>query len=206
MSGPLQVRETNSHPILFLLDPLELPRELQREDILARQRDGATLVQGFIVDEDAGTPLRGVRVSSAPGGVESSSDARGFYQLYVPVPEGASPETAAASLLVEKPGYQAQEHQHLELWSRGDWTYNLRLQRGGGHQTVDERASRRQLPPDQPSAQAPAAQPPVLDSAAPSSGTGLSGGAEPRIPGDAGNATIRVPRNIRVQDNGITIT
>ena len=84
MSGPLEVRENNPYQIQFLLDPLELPPELRREDIIARQRDGATLIQGFIVDEDAGEPLQGVSVSSAPSGVESWSDTRGFYQLYIP--------------------------------------------------------------------------------------------------------------------------
>ena len=202
MSEALEVRENNPYQIHILLDPLELPRELQREDIVARHRDGATLIQGFIVDDDSGEPLRGVRVKSLPSRTETTSDARGFFQLHVPVQSEAEQETAPASLIFEKSGYQEQERQFLELWSRGDWTYNIRLNRGGGRQAVDERAERRQELREKETKTAisnPVQQSndPTIQQITPASEE-TSEGAASGSPG-----TIRIPRNIRVEDNGI---
>lgn len=183
VSGDLNVRDKFPYKIRFLLDPVEKPLELQADNIASRHRDDATLVQGFVVSDDTGEPLRAARVTSSPSGVETRTDGRGFYELYIPL-------KGPAHLLVEKPTYRSEERQYLELSPRGDWTYNFRLQRGTGKQTADERSElRRQVEQDpDDAAAAPRVSPMTQALIAPKS----------TLPT---NATIRVPRNIRVQDS-----
>ena len=201
ISGPLQVCENNPNRIEFLLDPLELPHELQTEDIIARLREGVTLVQGFIVDEDSGQPLARVRVNSIPSGAQTESDERGFYQLYIPVQNEAEQAASPASLSFEKPGFSSQDRLFLELWSRGDWTYNIRLSRGGGRKTVDERRERRQeLREKEIVSSNPApVQPLDLSLIEPSAPDSVDVSKGKAISTD----TIRLPRNIRVDENGV---
>ncbi len=187
LSGELQVRDAFPYKVRFLLDPIEKPIELQPDNITVRQRDDATLFQGFIVSDDTGEPLREVRIKSEPSGVKTVTDARGFYQLYIPL-------QSPANLVVEKPGYRTEERQQLELSPRGDWTFNFRLERGTGKQTLDERSPLRlaveQDPPTETTQTSPAstvAPQPLL--------------ITPKIPTIGTNATLRVPRNIRVQDD-----
>jgi Putative Ig domain/Stage II sporulation protein len=210
LSAPLVMPTSGAYQIQVLLDPIELPRELRHEDIAARQREGATLIQGFIVDDDSGEPLRGVRVASTPSGVETVSDARGFYEIYVPVPGDLTEVMANVSVAFEKPGYQAQEQQYWELWSRGDWTQNVRLHRGAGRQVVDQRKLRREMAPEEPGPGAKAAS---LQPAPPSASTSLLSAPVlsaleakfvPPEPTDPGTATVRVPRNIRVLEDNVT--
>jgi hypothetical protein len=184
VSGDLNVREHFPYRIRFLLDPVEKPRELQVENITARHRDDATLVQGFVVSDDTGEPLRAVRVTSTPSGVETRTDERGFYELYIPL-------QSPAHLLVEKPTYRTEERQYLELSPRGDWTYNFRLQRGTGTHAVDERSElRRQIEQDPPE------ETTATSRVAPMTQAVIT--PKSTLPS---NATIRVPRNIRVQDS-----
>jgi hypothetical protein len=202
MSGEVNVRQENPYRIQFLLDPIEEPRELQADYLAALHRDDFTLIQGFVVDEERGQPLNSVRVRSLPSGVETTSDSRGFFQFYVPVQSDEAQARAPANLVFDKPGYRTEERQHLELWSRGDWTYTIRLERGGGRHVVDERTLRRRAPPadiresGEPlsslTADLPASDPaqgsPMIEF---SEGIGPSATA-------ASNTTVRVPGNIRV--------
>jgi hypothetical protein len=186
LNGQVQVRDDFPYKLRFLLDPIEKPLELQRENVAARQRDDATLYQGFIVSDDTGAPLRGVRVRSEPSGVETSTDDRGFYQLYVPL-------RSPASLIVDQAGYRSEERHHLEVFARGDWTYNFRLERGTGAQLLDERSPLRLAIEQDPVAETTAASSPSL----------ITPEFLPKtpVPIVASNATLRVPRNIRVQDS-----
>lgn len=206
ISGEIEVRENFPHPIRFLLDPLELPRELRADDIAARHRDDATLFQGFIVDEDSGEPLRGVLVRSWPSGAQAVSDARGYFQVYVPLQSDAEQEAMPANLIFEKPGYQTEERRHLELWPRGDWTYRIRLHPGGAWTVVDERLERRQSVRPGPGEHAEslhryvvetAPVDPIADSAIPEISAGDVSAASGSV------ATIRIPQNIRVERNGV---
>ncbi|MCX6928322.1 MAG: hypothetical protein NT154_34705, partial [Verrucomicrobia bacterium] len=148
MSGTVVVDGSQSYVLEFLLDPLEEPREMQADYIASLYRDDATLIQGFVVDDDTREPLSGVQVSSAPSGVQAQTDGRGFFQFYIPVQAEAEAAATPASLVFEKAGYQVQERQYLELWPKGDWTYRIRLAAGKGRQIVDERETRRRPPPD----------------------------------------------------------
>ena len=193
--GEFQFEPDNPYRLQFLLDPVEEPAELHPDVIAGLVRHGATLIQGFIVDEDLGAPLEGVLVKSLPSRVSVASDRRGFFRLYVPVPA----QEQEASLHFEKPGYRTEERRPLELWSRGDWTYRVRLERGGGRVVVDENQLRRRAPGATvaPGSEAvaleygkvPAADDPPIQFAT-----------------AATNATVRVPRNIRVlRSDNVTI-
>ncbi|MGZ4988370.1 MAG: carboxypeptidase-like regulatory domain-containing protein, partial [Limisphaerales bacterium] len=184
LSGEVQVRENFGYKVRFLLDPLEKPRELQADNIAARQRDDATLFQGFVVSDQTGQPLHGVRIKSTPSGVSTVTDERGYYQIYVPL-------QSPASLVVDKGGYRTEERQYLELSPRGDWTYNFRLERGNGTQTRDERSRLRRAIEQDPSEEVIAPTAPLTEAV-----TRL---VTPKSTLPA-NATIRVPRNIRVED------
>jgi len=187
ISGEVEVRENFPYKLRFLLDPLEKPLELQPDNIASRHRDDATLFQGFIVADETGHPLRGVRVKSTPSGVGAVTDERGYYELYVPL-------QSPAILVVETPGYRSEERQQLELFARGDWTYNFRLERGSGTQALDERSPLRlaveQDPPKETTQASPAS------TISPDSSL-----LTPKTPIVVTNATLRVPRNIRVEDD-----
>lgn len=184
LSGEVQVRENFPYKVRFLLDPIEKPRELQADNIAARHRDDATLFQGFVVSDETGRPLRGVRIKSTPSGVSAVTDERGFYEIYVPL-------QAPASLVVDKGGYKVEERQYLELSPRGDWTYNFRLERGNGKQTLDERSRLRQAIEQDPTEEVIAPKATFTQT--------MTRLVTPKSTLPA-NATIRVPRNIRVED------
>ncbi len=199
VAGEFQLEADNPYRLQFLLDPVEEPAELHPDVIAGLVREGATLIQGFIVDEDSGAPLAGVVVKSWPSGVAAASDRRGFFRLHVPVPAAGQ----EAGLEFEKAGYRTEERRPLELWSRGDWTYRIRLERGGGRVVVDESLSRRRAPG---TTGAPAAGP-GSDTETVESGEAPAAD-EPLIQfaTAATNATVRVPRNIRVlRSDNVTI-
>jgi hypothetical protein len=201
MSAEVQAETNQSTVHQFLLDPLEEPREMQPDYLAALHRDDATLIQGFVVDDETREPLAGVRVSSAPSGVEARTDGRGFFQFYVPVQSAAEAAAAPASLAFEKPGFQSQERQYLELWPKGDWTYRIRLTAGQGREVVDERQTRHRLKPEE--APIPPQSPPV-PAATPELLQSLEA-ATPKATA-ATNSTVRVPRNIRVlRSDNVTI-
>jgi len=199
ISGDLDVNAENPYRLDFYFDAIEEPVEVRPETVRLLQRDGATLIQGFVVDDAAGEPLAGVSVESFPSGVVTQTDARGFFRFYVPVNSDAEARQTPAKLTFVKPGYGALERQHLELWSRGDWTYRIRLQPGGQPLMVDERMKRRRPAERAYAVTSPATEP--IAGARKGTLVPLQPLADGPIPlgTAASNATIRVPRNIRVQ-------
>lgn len=200
MTGEVVVSPENAYALDFYLDPVELPEELRPETTLALQREDATLIQGFVVDDEAGEPIANALVLSFPSRVEAQTDARGFFRVFVPVQDKAEATEAPANLVFVKPGYEVLERQHLELWARGDWTYKIRLKRGKGKAIVDERSERRRLP--QHGGTESQGMPELFAKVADSTATTLAtdpGIEPPPVAATvASNATIRVPRNIRV--------
>jgi hypothetical protein len=200
MSGDFQMSEQNVYTVCFVLDPLQPPPELQPDSVASLRRPDATLVQGFVADEDSGQPLSGVRVLASPSGGGTYTDGRGFFRFYLPAGEGAS--AAPASLLFEAPGYQAEERFYVEHAPGDAATYRIRLSRGGGKRNVDERQLRRLSA--EPGALSAAAAPvaPVTALVAP---VPPLDGPVPQVTA-ATNSTVRVPRNIRVlESDGVTI-
>jgi hypothetical protein len=198
LAGEFEVNAVNPYRLDFYLDPIAEPVEVRPETVQNLQRDGATLIQGFVVDDAAGGPLAGVQVASRPSGAVAHTDARGFFRFYVPVQSDTEAEQSPASLTFEKPGYGALTREHLELWSRGDWTYRVRLQPGGPPQVVDERTERRRPEKPAEAATAATAKPSAAENNATAARQPLANGPVP-LATDPTNATIRVPRNIRVQ-------
>lgn len=188
MSASVELgRET--HLLRFVLEPEAPPAELLPEAIQARHRDGETVLLGYVGDDATGQPLAEVLVEALPSGRRARTDARGFFVIQAPVEEEAS-----ATLEFSKSGYQTQRREQLELWSRGDWTYRVRLARGEGSVIVDERGLRRRAPPAPAGAESPrpAEAPARSELEPPLAGAvikPLAGGAVP---------TVRTPRNIRV--------
>jgi hypothetical protein len=197
MSADIDAEANQAYVIQFQLDPLEEPREMQPDYVQSLHRDDATLIQGWVVEDENRQPLAGVQVSSAPSGVSAQTDGRGFFQLYVPVQSEAETAAAPANLVFEKTGFQTHERQYLELWPRGDWTYRIALAAGKGRQVVDERETRHRAKPDE----AAPAKPQVQTTApvAPPSAELLKSLENPAPNATAAtNSTVRVPRNIRV--------
>jgi Putative Ig domain/Stage II sporulation protein len=192
----------------FLLDPIHPPEELKSERINELHRSGQTLLLGFIVDDETGEPLNGVRVVSTPSGKSTRSDARGFFEFYVPAQTEGQMEQSPASLLFRKQGWQTENRKYLELWENGDVIYQVRLKRGAGVNEVDEREFRHREPrPAKREAEKTAqiAAPSQQSLSVPET----SGDVAIPVPLTAGsptNRSVRVPKNIRVlQSDGVTI-
>ena len=199
LSGAL-VADGSVQSIRILLDPIAPPPELDSAYITSLHRADATVIVGFVVDNESGAPLQNVTVLSQPSGVKAKSNARGFFQLVVPLQTEAEEEASPARLLFEKPGFQSEERQYLELWPNGDWTYRVRLNPGDGTRVVDERETRRRpakikksdIPPLSP---APSSEPvPEPQAKGTASGPVSASGS-----GSPTNSTIRIPRTIRVR-------
>lgn len=198
MSVPMVVQESSAaSKIKFLLDPVERPEELRLETVRSLLRDEATLFQGFVGDEESGQPLSGVSVRATPSGVQTATDARGFFRLYVPVERSRGRASAPVALSWEKPGYRGLERRYLEVWSRGDTTYTLRLEQGNGRDVIDQRTRSRNSSYDEVTSDS-------------TSGTSTTRSANVVIQGQQNGAAlafqslvvtnpmVRVPRNIRV--------
>src|SRR5687768_3075526 len=177
----------NALPAIFMLEPEQPPAELLPERIWSMARPDAMLFLGFIGDDETGRPLAGVRVRSLPSGAEAISDARGYFELFVPLPKTAA---EPVQLAFTKPGYRSEVRQNLALWPRGDWTYRIRLSRGAGENRIDERQTRRWSGAHRQGAGTnhviAASEPSALGSGPAFSPAGIS------------PATVRVPRTIRV--------
>src|SRR5205823_13661806 len=137
MAGDFEMAENNALSAVFVLDPLVEPAELRPEYVASLRREDATVIWGFIVDDESGEPVAGARISSIPGEGESSSNERGFFQIYIPLKGEGKAGTWPGSLLIEKEGYKSQERDFLELWPGGDWAYRIRLARGNGKEMID---------------------------------------------------------------------
>ncbi len=143
MSGEFVVLPENPYNIVFQLDPIQQPRELQPENVAALHRVNQTVFVGFLVDEESGQPLAKAVVRAEPSGNQTRTDARGYFQIYVPVQTLAEATNTPAKLIFTQPGFRTEVRQYLELWSEGDWIYRIRLDRGEGIKTVDDRLLRR---------------------------------------------------------------
>lgn len=216
MSGEFVVLPENPYHIVFQLDPVAQPRELQPEYVTALHRANQTVFVGFLVDEESGQPLTNALVRTEPSGNQTRTDGRGYFQIYVPLQTLTEATNSPAKLILSQPGFRTEERSYLELWSEGDWIYRIRLERGNGIKSVDERYLRRRsefpiatkIEPatnDQPLT-APAATDNVpLDNliAAAVVGNGLGGGIAPKL---SPAVPVRIPTNIRVlRQDGVTI-
>lgn len=215
MTGDFTVLPDNPYNIVFQLDPIEPPREVQPEQVAQLHRVNQTVFIGFVGDEESGQPLANALVRAEPSGVEARTDARGYFQIYVPVQTLAEATNTPAKLIFTAPGFRTEERCYLELWSEGDWIYRIQLDRGEGIKTVDERMLRRRSNyPVATKEETNATETPVGTATAiteqptmenlVSQSIGSSGiGMMPKL---ATVVPVRIPTNIRVlRTNGVTI-
>lgn len=213
MSGEFVVLPENPYNIVFQLDPIAPPLEIQPEAVAKLHQINQTVFLGFVVDEESGQPLTNVLVRTEPSGNETRTDARGYFQIYVPVQTLEAATNSPARLMFATPGFRSEERTYLELWSEGDWIYRIRLDRGEGIKTVDERTLRRrseypvatleQTPTNAPAiaveADSLAATENLITQAIINGEIGVTPKLNVAVP-------VRIPTNIRVlRTNGVTI-
>ena len=215
MSGEFVVLPENPYNIVFQLDPIEPPRELLPESVAALHRENQTVFVGFVVDEDSGEPLANAIVRTEPSGNETRTDARGYFQIYVPVQTLSEATNAPAKLIFAQPGFRTEERHYLELWSEGDWIYRIRLDRGDGVKTVDERTLRRRseypvaTKVETAASETAAVATPVIEPISTESSVTaaiVNGGGGGMISALVTPVPIRIPTNIRVlRQDAVTI-
>jgi hypothetical protein len=139
MNSRIAVVPNISSTIEFFLDPISTPEELKPDHIAQLHRNDATLVLGFIVDDQTGLPLKDVVVRSTADKRQVRSDERGFYRIYLPL----ASNSITPNLQFQKSGYQTEVRQNIETWTNGDWIQNIRLKIGSGSNIIDESKSHR---------------------------------------------------------------
>lgn len=217
MDAEFVLQTENQFNLVFQLDPIAQPREIQPDYVATLHQHNQTVFVGFVVDEDTGQAITNAAVRTEPSGGETRTDSRGFFQIYVPVQTLADATNTPAKLSWSAPGFRTEERCYLELWSEGDWIYRIRLERGEGIHSVDERPLRRRT--DYPIATIAAdstdSSPEVL--AAPKAASPptpvqdamvqpIFSGAEGVSPKLTQVVPVRIPTNIRVlRQDGVTI-
>jgi hypothetical protein len=153
---------TNPHPAR----PVEIrmmsgcePRELRPELINPKLRDGFTLIHGYMVDEETGQPLEGVRVRARKAGLEGRTNNRGYHAFSIPTPpterERGFDFPGMDDLIVEYSGYKTYIGRSIDMVS-GDWAMlDLDLQRGEGTIEHDHTHKLRRRDPFPEEVQAP---------------------------------------------------
>ena len=205
MSGAFEMSANNPYTIVFQLDPLVQPREIQPDYVSTLHRPDETVFVGYVVDDDSGQPLANAVVRTEPSGRETRTDERGYFQIYVPVQTLAEATQSPASLNFSQAGFRTEEHRYLELWSEGDWVYRIRLQPGDGKNVADERQLRRRshYPLHVKGEGNPAAKSGTTGTPS-TTPMGNSEGGGPIIQNAFTPPVIRIPTNIRVLRQDLT--
>lgn len=125
----------------FYLDPLVPPAEMAAARLRSLHRADATLIAGFVSDEESSQPLAGVRVSASGTALSAVTNARGFFELLMPLPK-INVGLATADILFAREGFVTEVRRFVELQPGSDWIYRIHLARGIGVHSFDERKSR----------------------------------------------------------------
>lgn len=159
MTTRLVIDENPPEQFTLFLDPVEISGPLSYPGLENLRRDDATLIVGYVVDEQTRRPLAGVRVEGLSGSGSATTDQNGFFAFTLPL------SGEDGSFLVQREGYLEQLHQNVETWPRGDWQYRIRLQAGNGRQVIDESKAlrRNQSGQVQPQPEPPAGEQPLTD-------------------------------------------
>ncbi|MFO0794735.1 MAG: SpoIID/LytB domain-containing protein, partial [Candidatus Brocadiaceae bacterium] len=142
MAVNFTVNNKSPRIISVYLDPLETPPELNPEFIASLHRPDATVIIGFVVDDNNGMPIADVQVGQNGDNSCTKTNDRGFFILNMPFPpyyEGIP----VADIGFQKEGYRTELRKYVELMPNTDWVYRIRLKRGKGKKVIDERAYRR---------------------------------------------------------------
>ena len=195
---------TSPRVIRVWLDPEEPAPELRPDLIKSLHRPDATVIVGFVVDDESGTPLPDVQVvvrtdagESSPPPIEVQTNPRGFFQITVPCRPEAEVPIGSGTLTFSHSGYRPQSFARVEIWPNGDCTYRVRLLREECLDAVDP-----SLSPAPPSWSAEPAgahdESPAIAGASEPSPPPLELNASPTTPLGLAVTTLRLPRGIRV--------
>jgi hypothetical protein len=137
MNFTASVVETNSPDYSPLMHPIVPPKEMQvalsSNQRATKRPEQPTLhtthFQGYVVDEASGWSLSGVLVEADPASLHTLTNARGFFQLDLPIPS-AAPD-ARETLVFSLPGYASLQKTNI-LLVEDTVFYSIRLHTGTG--------------------------------------------------------------------------
>lgn len=116
----------------FNLVPLTPAPETTSSAIARLQRPNATVLVGFLVDDQTGQPMQGVAIATLDGSATVKTDARGFFALSVSLPTDATDLTRRNTVRFAKAGYVEESYSNFDMWPNGDVVLQVRLRKGSG--------------------------------------------------------------------------
>jgi hypothetical protein len=120
------------------IDPLSLPHEEGSEVLDSLERPGHTLLHEYVLDEETGQPLSGVRVRFVHGAVKTTTDSSGHFYLLVPTPAPDFPGGVGTDTLIyEKSGYKAIVMKNLPVEPEEMGGTGIDMKRGHGMIEID---------------------------------------------------------------------
>ena len=123
---------TSRSAMTFEMDSTNPAPEMRPEVLDAHLRPGYAMVFGYVVDDSTAKPLANVRVSLQQSGVETRTNARGYYALFAKVTGDPNSPPPTDTLVAEVPRYKTLIHQRLPLYG-GQWeSENIAVSRGKG--------------------------------------------------------------------------
>ncbi len=120
------------------IDPISLPHEESSEVLDSLAQPGHTLLHEYVLDQETGRPLSGVKVWLVHAGVETRTDSKGHFCLLVPTPVPDFPGGIGSdTLMYEKSGYKTIVMKNLAVGSEEMGGTGIDMERGHGVIKID---------------------------------------------------------------------
>ncbi len=132
MSNYFILEKAAALDIRFYLEPVEQPVEMTTDYVITQKRPDATFISGYVVDAESGAPLQDVQINSTSAVSAVSSDESGYFAIYV------AADSDEGDLSFSRNGYVRQHRSGVEIWSNGDWQYQIRLRKGAGREDISD--------------------------------------------------------------------
>jgi hypothetical protein len=116
----------------FRLSPEKLPEEFRPERVDSESRPGFYFLHGFVVDDDSGKPILDAKVKVKKAQLATTTDARGYFSISVPVSPPAGSEDATDTLVVEFPEHKKYVFRNILLVPDSDLECTVSMERGPG--------------------------------------------------------------------------
>ena len=114
----------------FHLDPLTPATESTSSYLRQQRRDGVMFFSGFVTDARTGLPLANARIRLLQSQQQTTTDERGYFQLYAPVIQDT------ITVVCEKEGYISRHYSEITVWEGGDCFFRIRMVPGSGDQFI----------------------------------------------------------------------
>lgn len=192
--------------LTIMMSPNQPPQELRQEVLSARLFPGHVLEHGFVVEEDTGKPLEGVRVRLKKAQLETYTDARGYYAISVPTVDVEDPllePSQTDDIIYELKGYTTYVVRNTMIAGEGGYSFdNVEMERGTGIREYDDahpttREPSELSPPQEKESTPPPLDPRILEWLRGDLGAGLPLGTGMSLE-SASASSISLPTNIRV--------